>query len=102
MPGQPQSNRLELTGQVAEISPLRFTPAGVPVLEFLISHESEVTEAGQPRQVALTIEVVALGDLARMSGVLQLGGSVRIQGFLAPRRKDSPRFRLHAQLIQQI
>jgi primosomal replication protein N len=102
VPGQPQSNRLELTGQVVEVSPLRFTPAGVPVLEFLISHESEVTEAGQQRRVALTIPVIALGDLARMSGVLQLGGSVRIQGFLAPQRKDSPRFRLHAQLIQQI
>ena len=102
MPGQPQSNRLELTGQVVEVSPLRFTPAGVPVLEFLLSHESEVTEAGQQRRVALTLEVVALGDLARMQGSVQLGGSLRIQGFLAPRRKDSPRFRLHAQLIQQI
>ena len=102
MPGQPQSNRLELTGQVVEVSPLRFTPAGVPVLEFLLSHESEVTEAGQQRRVALTLEVVTLGDLARMQGSVQLGGSLRIQGFLAPRRKDSPRFRLHAQLIQQI
>ncbi len=95
-------NRLEVTGQVFELSALRYTPSGVPVLEFLLSHESEVTEAGQPRRVALMLPVVAMGDLAQMAVTMKLGGSVRIQGFLAPLRKDSPRFKLHAQLIQQI
>ena len=95
-------NRLEVQGQILELSPLRYTPAGVAVLEFLLSHESEVTEAGQVRRLAFTLVVVALGDLAQMAGTTSLGRTVRVQGFLAPVRKDSPKFRLHAQHIQKI
>lgn len=95
-------NRLEVQGQILELSPLRYTPAGVAVLEFLLSHESEVTEAGQVRRLAFTLAVVALGDLAQMAGTTSLGRTVRVQGFLAPVRKDSTKFRLHAQHIQQI
>ena len=95
-------NRLDVQGQVTELSPVRYTPAGIPVLEFLISHESEVTEAGQPRQLAFVLPVLAMGDLVQMAGTISLGTTVRIQGFIAPVRKDSPKFRLHAQRIQQI
>jgi len=95
-------NRFEVQGLISELSPLRYTPAGVPVLEFLLSHESEVTEAGQPRRIALSLVVVAMGDLAQMAGTMRLGCKVRLQGFLAPVRKDSHKYRLHAQHIQQI
>ncbi|PHY07826.1 MAG: primosomal replication protein N [Alcaligenaceae bacterium] len=95
-------NRLEVQGQILELSPLRYTPAGIAVLEFLLSHESEVTEAGKVRRLAFTLAVVALGDLAQMASTTSLGRAVRVQGFLAPVRKDSPKFRLHAQHIQQI
>jgi len=95
-------NRLEVQGLIVELSPLRYTPAGVQVLEFMLSHESEVTEAGQPRRIALNLAVVAMGDLAQMAGTMSLGSNVRIQGFLAPVRKDSQKYRLHAQHIQQI
>lgn len=95
-------NRFEVQGLVSELSPLRFTPAGVPVLEFLLSHESEVIEAGQPRRIAMSLTVVAMGDLAQMASTMSLGCKVRLQGFLAPVRKDSQKYRLHAQHIQQI
>jgi primosomal replication protein N len=95
-------NRFEVQGLISELSPLRYTPAGVPVLEFLLSHESEVTEAGQLRRIALSLVVVAMGDLAQMAGTMRLGSKVRLQGFLAPVRKDSQKYRLHAQHIQQI
>ena len=81
---------------------MRYTPAGMAVSEFLIDSESEVVEAGQPRKVVIRLPVVAMGDLVQMTGKLQLGSNVQIQGFLAPMRKDSPKFRLHAQLIKQI
>lgn len=95
-------NRFEVQGLISELSPLRYTPAGVPVLEFLLSHESEAIEAGQPRRIALSLVVVAMGDLAQMVGTMRLGCKVRLQGFLAPVRKDSQKYRLHAQHIQQI
>ena len=95
-------NRLEVEGQVLEQSPVRYTPAGVPVLEFLLSHESEVFEAGVPRRIAFSLQILVMGDLVQMAGTIGLGTTVRIQGFIAPVRKDSPKFRLHAQRIQQI
>jgi len=99
---RPAVNRYEIQGVISELSPLRYTPAGIPVLEFLLSHESEVTEAGQPRLIAFNLIVLAMGDLAQMAGTMNLGCKVRLQGFLAPVRKDSYKYRLHAQLIQQI
>ena len=95
-------NRLDITGQVLEVSPVRYTPAGVAVLEFLIINESEALEAGQSRKVIVQLPVVAMGDLVQMAGKLQLGMNLATQGFLAPMRKDSPKLRLHAQLIKQI
>ena len=95
-------NQFIVQGLISELSPLRYTPAGVPVLEFLLLHESEVTEASQPRRISLSIGVVAMGDLAQMAGTMGLGCKVRLQGFLAPVRKDSQKYRLHAQRIQQI
>ena len=95
-------NRLEVEGQILEQSPVRYTPAGIPVLEFLLSHESEVSEAGVPRRIAFSLQILVMGDLVQMAGTISLGTMVRIQGFIAPVRKDSPKFRLHAQRIQQI
>lgn len=99
---QSDVNRLEVHGLISELSPLRYTPAGVPVLEFVLLHESEVTEASQPRRITFSLTVVAMGDLAQMAGTMSLGSKVRLQGFLAPVRKDSQKYRLHAQHIQQI
>ncbi len=95
-------NQFIVQGLISELSPLRYTPAGVPVLEFLLFHESEVTEASQPRRISFSIGVLAMGDLAQMAGTICLGCKVRLQGFLVPVRKDSQKYRLHAQHIQQI
>lgn len=95
-------NRFEVQGLISELSPMRYTPAGVPVLEFLLAHESEVIEASQPRRIAMNIMVVVMGDLAQMASKMSLGCVVRLQGFLAPVRRDSQKYRLHAQHIQQI
>lgn len=90
-------NRLHIRATVLECQPLRYTPAGVPVLEMLLDHESEVAEAGGRRKVALTMPAVAMGDLAHMLGGTALGTALHIEGFLAPTRKGSSRLRLHMQ-----
>lgn len=95
-------NRLDIQGRVTEISPLRYTPAGVAVLEIQIEHESEVIEAGQPRRLMFSVPVILMGDLARMHAGITLGTGLQLRGFMAPARKDSPRFRLHAQQVKQI
>ena len=79
-------NRLELSARVLECEPLRHTPAGLPALELLLAHESEVIEAGLPRRVELTLQAVALGDLALMLKGIALGTELQVVGFLAPAR----------------
>jgi len=90
-------NRVELIAQAVECTPLRFTPAGMPVLELTLAHESDVVEAGRSRRIELTIAAIAMGDLARMLERTSLGKRMKVTGFLAATRKGSSRLRLHIQ-----
>lgn len=90
-------NQLQLSVRVLECEPLRHTPAGVAALELLLGHESEVIEAGMPRRVELTINAVALGDIAQMLAGVALGTELQVTGFLAPVRKDAIKLKLHLQ-----
>jgi len=94
-------NTLDLSARVLECEPLRHTPAGVPVLEMLLAHESEVIEAGHPRRIELTITAVALGDIAQMLVGTALGTTLQVQGFLAAARKDSVKVKLHVQHVRK-
>ncbi|ANN67808.1 primosomal replication protein N [Bordetella bronchialis] len=95
-------NETALSAQVLEREPLRHTPAGIPVLEMLLEHASEVIEAGHPRRVELTIQAVAMGDLALMLADIQLGTSLQVQGFLAPVRQGAVKLKLHMQRVVRL
>ena len=75
-------NHVELIAGIAELSPLRYTPAGIPAINFILEHESEMFEAGVNRQVKLTIKAVAFGALAEQAVKLPLGKPFRFTGFL--------------------
>ena len=79
-------NHVELTASIAEASPLRYTPAGIPAANFVLEHESEMTEAGTTRQVKLTVKAVAFGTLAEQTARLALGNAFRFTGFLVNAR----------------
>ena len=81
-------NRIELTARIAEVSALRYTPAGVPATNLVLDHESEQTEAGAPRQVRLSIKAVTFGSLAERVGRLDLSQPFRFSGFLASARTN--------------
>jgi len=82
--------------------PLRYTPAGVPVIGFELDHESEVMESNVSRLLKFEMEVTLMGDLALMNKDLKLGQAIEVEGFIAPLRKNSPRLRLHAQRLRLI
>jgi len=79
-------NHVELTACIAEASPLRYTPAGIPAANFVLEHESKIEEAGSTRQVKLTMKAVAFGALAEQTGRLALGKPFRFTGFLVNAR----------------
>ena len=94
-------NQLVLTACIAEASVSRYTPAGLPALDFRLEHESQVSEAGQARQVKVAIRAVAFGSLAETIGRQPIGSQWRFSGFLAtPRNGKHPVF--HIQSFQQV
>ena len=79
-------NQVDLTAGIAELSPLRYTPAGIPAINFILEHESEVLEAGIQRHVKLTVKAVAFGTLAEQAAKLPLCKPFRFTGFLTNAR----------------
>jgi primosomal replication protein N len=79
---------------------LRFTPAGAPVTECVIGHESEQLEAGCPRRVVCEVQTIAIGDPAKWLQAAAPGVQVRLSGFLAARSQNSKQLRLHVTTIE--
>ena len=79
-------NRLILAAQLVERRALRYTPAGLPALDFELKHESELSEDGQPRKVSLQLRAVAIGRIVRALEALELGSAGHFGGFIAAAR----------------
>jgi primosomal replication protein N len=93
-------NQVVLSACIAEASALRYTPAGLPALEFRLDHESEASEAGQQCLVKVAIKAVAFGSVAEALGKQPVGSYWAFIGFLAtPRNGRHPVF--HIQSFQQ-
>jgi len=93
-------NHVALTAAIAEVKPLRYTPAGLPALDLRLEHESSAEEAGQVRQVSAAVRAVALGALAERLGKQAVGSIWRFSGFLATPR-NGKHVVLHIQEFQQ-
>ena len=79
-------NRLVLAATLVERGAVRYTPAGLPALDMVLKHESEVSEDGLPRKVSLEIKAVAIGAIARPVGTMALGSLATFAGFLGATR----------------
>ena len=93
-------NRIELTGILIERKALRFTPAGTPVMECVIGHQSEQIEARSPRRVECEIQAIGLGETARWLQAASPGVQVHVTGFLAAKSQNSRQLRLHVTTIE--
>ena len=79
-------NRLQLQAVVVQVQNLRYTPAGIPVLNLVLEHVSQQTEMDTPRTVQLQIRAVAFGALAERLQKQALNEMVAFDGFLANAR----------------
>ncbi len=93
-------NRTELKACIAEQAALRYTPAGLPALDLILEHASEVQEAGQMRKVQLKLRALAIGSLAERLAKQAVGSVWMFQGFLATPRQGKSVV-LHIQEFQQ-
>lgn len=93
-------NTLVLKSEVVQIEPLRYTPAGIPLLSVLLLHVSDQVEAGMKRKVECELNAVILGDQALKS--LKLGSHIVATGFLAKRSLKSTQLVMHINHLENI
>jgi len=96
------TNEVALTGELTAIEPLRYTPAGIPLLNFRLLHRSQQTEAGLRRQVECEVHGVAMAEVAVALSRLNPGQAARVKGFLNRRNRMSAQLVFHATEAQAI
>ena len=98
--GEADANQVTLSGTLVELGALRYTPAGVPAVEFRIRHESSKSEAGAERKVIAEISALAFDKVALQIASAGLGSALRAQGFLAAKSQRSAKIVLHVTNIE--
>jgi primosomal replication protein N len=78
---------------VHEFDSVRYSPAGLPLLNITLQHESQQIEAGGLRSTELTLSAVAAGPVAvQLNTAISahgLGTYLQCEGFLAAKRNKS-------------
>ena len=74
---------------------MRYTPAGMAVLEASFRHEGTVTEAAAVRTLSFEFSAIALGAVAQALEREALGTPMTLEGFIAPRTRRSARLVVH-------
>jgi primosomal replication protein N len=82
-------NRLVISGDLIQVDPLRYSPAGVPIAEAVIRHRSSQEVATQAREVECELTVQASGPLATRLAQQTTGTQVKLEGVLNRRSVNS-------------
>jgi len=96
------TNRVRLRAKLVARGDLRYTPAGVAVLQAGLSYGGAVVEAGVERQLGFELEAIAVGEAATRLDRQTLGTELDVDGFLAPRSQRSRSLRLHVTDFKEI
>jgi len=88
-------NRFELTATLIQRDVVRYSPSGVPLVDCVLRHRSEIMEAGQRRDVELEMPSIALQAVVHRLAACPLDSTYRFTGFLANRSKKSNRAIFH-------
>jgi primosomal replication protein N len=90
------ANEIALTGELTAVEPLRYTPAGIPLLGFKLMHRSRQIEAGLKRQVECEMGGVAMAEVAVAMARWKPGQAVKVNGFINRKNRMSAQLILHA------
>ncbi len=79
---------------------MRRTPAGIPVLEFSLAHESIQMESEVERKVHCEMNCVVIGSQAQLLAAVKPGDELKVSGFLAARSLKRRMPILHVNTIE--
>jgi len=88
-------NQLQFTALIAERDALRYTPAGMPIINAVLQHRSEQMEAGIARLSEFEISAVAAGEISGKFNAAPLGGVYQFTGFLNKKTRNSKSLVFH-------
>ena len=74
---------------------IRYTPSGMPLIDCVLHHVSELSEAGQLRQIELEAPAIAFESVALRLANSRLDETYRFTGFVANRSRKSKRTVFH-------
>lgn len=94
------NNLIKLTARILQVQPLRYTPAGIPVLDIVLQHESWQEENGQKCLVKFEIPARILGKQAEEWQYRQ-DAIIESEGFLAQHSQRFPKPVLRIQNIKE-
>jgi len=89
------SNLLILTASLIAKDTIRYTPTGLPVIECQLHHDGEVCEANQMRQIRMSVEAIAIGEIHQEINEMSLGASAVFEGFLTQKTLRNERLVFH-------
>ena len=79
---------------------MRYTPSGMPVVDCVLHHQSQISEAGQLRMVDLEAPAVAFESVAQRLAACRLDEVYRFTGFVANRSRKSKRTVFHITALE--
>ncbi|PRC92242.1 primosomal replication protein N [Solimicrobium silvestre] len=88
-------NQFQLVAQVVEREVLRYTPAGIPIVNATLAHSSQQLEANVVRLVEFEISALAVGEISGRFNQLELGCSHHFTGFMARKNRNSKSLVFH-------
>ncbi len=74
---------------------MRYTPAGMPIVNAILQHSSQQMEAGIARLTEFEVAALAAGEISGKFSQAALGGLYRFTGFLAKKSRNSKSLVFH-------
>ena len=74
---------------------MRYTPAGMPIVNAVLQHRSQQVEAGIARQTEFEIAALAAGELSKQFIQAPLDGLYQFTGFLDKKSRNSKSLVFH-------
>ena len=74
---------------------MRYTPAGMPIVNAVLQHRSQQMEAGIARLTEFEVSAVAAGEISGRFNQAPLGGMYQFSGFLDKKSRNSKSLVFH-------
>lgn len=98
-----EHNRVELTGRIVRIDPLRLSPSGVPHRDLEMEHRSLQMDEGGRREVRFNIIVRISGRvLNQVASQMAVGERICVYGCLGKMSHRDTKIVLSAQALERL